>query len=110
MKILYQKSQKVFANLNLPEHELPICSNYFEYLNWSKQYMCKVAIDDSAGDDVFKILDQENTIGVWVVTSKNANLVMRIRKHRFSSKVRGIHDNFDEILSEIKQDMEKVRI
>ena len=47
---------------------------------------------------------------VKVVTQKDANLVKKIRKHRFSNKVRGIYDNFDEILKEIKKDTEMIRI
>lgn len=57
--------------------------------------MCKVAVDESAGEDLFKILDSERTIAVRVVTNKNANLIKRIRKHRFGSKVRGIEDTYD---------------
>lgn len=40
-----------------------------------------------------------------VVTTQNATLIKRIRKHRYGSKVRSIEDNFDEILAELKQDM-----
>lgn len=72
--------------------------------------MCKVAVDESAGEDLFKILESERTIAVRVVTNKNANLIKRIRKHRLGSKVRGIEDNYDDIMAEVKQDMEKVRI
>ena len=44
------------------------------------------------------MLDDDKTVMVKVVTQKDANLVKKIRKHRFSNKVRGIYDNFDEIL------------
>lgn len=37
-----------------------------------------------------------------IVTEKNAELIKQIRKNKFSYKVRGIDDNFDDILKEIR--------
>ena len=72
--------------------------------------MCKVAVDESIGEDLFKVLDDEHCVTMRLITNKNASIIKRIRKHPCSSKVRGVDDNFDAILADIRQDMERVRI
>ena len=84
--------------MGLPNSELPLCSCYEDYKKWSESYDCKVAIDENVGDDLFRVLDDEKTVMIKVVTQKNANIVKKLRKHRFSNKVRGFYDNFDSIL------------
>ena len=56
MAALFKKCKVAFESLNLPDHGLPICANYFEYKMWSKEYMVKVAADESIGEDLFSIL------------------------------------------------------
>ena len=110
MEILEKRFEKAYANLGLPQSDLPIVTNYEDYQRWSKDYLCKVAVDESAGSQLFRVLDDDNAITVKVITQKNANIVKKIRKHKHSYKVRGIYANFDEVLPEIKRDMEKVKI
>lgn len=45
-----------------------------------------------------------------VITAKNVEVVRKVRNSKYQYKVRGIEDNFEEITSLVKEDMEKIKI
>jgi hypothetical protein len=55
-------------------------------------------------------MQNNHCVAVKVVTAKNVEVVRKVRNSKFSYKVRGIEDNFEEITGLVKEDMEKVKI
>ena len=49
-------------------------------------------------------------MAVKVITAKNVEVVRKVRNSKYQYKVRGIEDNFEEITSLVKEDMEKIKI
>ena len=54
-----------------------------------------MAIDENVGEDLFKVIEDDRSIMIKVITQKNASIVKRIRVHPNSNKVRGIYPNYD---------------
>ena len=62
------------------DNDLPFCADFQALQKWiKKDHKCKVAVDQSVGDDIFKVLDEENVVEVKVVASKNNELINKLR-------------------------------